>query len=81
MARGDEQSANGGRGTPSGAEGQIEFVHRRGAYVGTGKRDRAWRITSTFTGWRLEFRDPGDAAPTYAGTHASLEAAQREANS
>lgn len=57
----------------------IEFVERHGAYTGTGKGGRQWRITRAVTGWRMEFRDDGDTAPTNAGVHASLEAAQAEA--
>ncbi|CAN5666766.1 hypothetical protein BH10ACT10_BH10ACT10_21780 [soil metagenome] len=64
--------------TPTSA--WIEFAARGGSYVGTGRGGRAWRISATSTGWRLDFRDPGDESPTYAGTHASLWAAQREAN-
>lgn len=59
---------------------RVEFVCRGGIYLGTGANHRHWRITATYTGWRLEFRDPGDVKPTYAGTHVSLDAAQREAN-
>lgn len=80
MAQGHEHGAADGRTGSTGPLGLIEFVHRGGAYTGAGTDDREWRITTTVTGWRLEFRDPGDAAPTYAGTHVSLEAAQREAS-
>ncbi len=57
----------------------IDFSNHDGTYVGTGPAGRRWRITTVFTGWRLEFRDPGDMTGTYAGTHATLSAAQREA--
>ena len=65
---------------PTTSASTIEFVDRAGACTGTGPGERAWRITHTYTGWRLEFLDPGDVRATYAGTHASLDAAQREAN-
>lgn len=58
----------------------IEFQESGGTYTGTGRLGRHWRITRTFTGWRLEFTDPGDTAPTYAGVHATVKAAQAEAN-
>lgn len=57
----------------------IDFSNREGTYSGTGPNGRRWRITTTFTGWRLEFRDPGDMTGTYAGTYATLAAAQAEA--
>ncbi len=59
----------------------IEFVCRGGVYAGSGQRKREWRIKSVVTGWRLELRDPGDVASTYAGTYGSLDAAAREASS
>ena len=59
----------------------IEFHERDGVHTGTSESGRRWRITRTLTGWRLEFIDPGDAAPTNAGVHASVSAAQVEANS
>ena len=40
---------------------------------------REWFITPTSTGWRLEFTDPGDERPTYAGTFATIRAAKQEA--
>jgi hypothetical protein len=55
------------------------FVNRDNSYTGTGRNDREWRIKATHTGWHLEFRDPGDAEATYAGTHRTLDAAQQEA--
>lgn len=58
----------------------IEFHEIRGAFHGTGTFGREWRISRTFTGWRLEFTDPGDTAPTYAGVHVTVTAAQAEAN-
>jgi hypothetical protein len=58
---------------------RIIFREEGGAHTGTGRRGRRWRITSCYAGWRLEFRDPGDQADTYAGTHGTLEAAMVEA--
>lgn len=55
------------------------FHQHEGSYYGKGKGGRNWRITETLTGWRLEFRDPGDSAATYAGTHATVALAEREA--
>lgn len=58
----------------------IQFVEDNGIYTGTGPGGRCWKITPVFTGWRLEFRDPGDTTATYAGVHRSVEAAQTEAS-
>lgn len=57
----------------------IEFSFYQGIYTGIGREGRHWRITRAVVGWRLEFRDPGDRTSTYAGTHASVFAAQTEA--
>lgn len=57
----------------------IRFDEHDGIYTGTGQAGRHWTISRVFTGWRLEFRDEGDATATYAGVHRSLEAAQAEA--
>jgi len=57
----------------------IEFVFREDAYTATGRAGRRWRITRRPVGWQLEFRDPGDKTFTYAGTHATVFAAQTEA--
>jgi hypothetical protein len=58
----------------------IEFVQSDGTFTGVGPDEREWQISSSLAGWRLEFRDPGDALRTYAGTHGSRAAAQREAS-
>jgi hypothetical protein len=58
----------------------IEFGWHEGTYTGTDQGGRQWRISCVFTGWRLEFRDEGDVAATYAGVHRSVEAAQVEAS-
>jgi hypothetical protein len=57
----------------------IEFVHEHGVYTGRGAGGRAWRISRELTGWRLEFRDSGDAVATNAGVHQSVESAIAEA--
>ena len=81
MARGNTHRTSDGQGEPAEPSDLIEFTHRAGVYTGVGSNDRLWHITPSLTGWRLDFRDPGDERPTYAGTHASLDAAQREASS
>jgi len=58
----------------------IDFRETDGALTGSDTFGREWRIRRTFTGWRLEFTDPGDNAPTNAGVHATVAAAQAEAN-
>ena len=58
----------------------IEFHEKDGVYTGLGRFGRRWRITRTFTGWRLELLDPGDTRPTYAGVHVSVAAAKAEAS-
>ena len=57
----------------------IEFRHYEGTYSAVGLNGRLWRITPATTGFRLEFRDPGDVTATYAGTHATVARAQMEA--
>lgn len=59
---------------------RIDFHQIDDGYQGTGHFGREWRITRTFTGWRLEFTDPGDTTPTYAGVHATVTAAKAEAD-
>lgn len=66
-------------GSSVGGCAVIEFSFHDGTYTGTGPGGREWRITRALVGWQLEFRDPGDQAATYAGTHASVFAAQTEA--
>ena len=58
----------------------IEFLEVEGVYAGVGTSGRQWRITRAVTGWRLDFTDPGDTAPTNAGLHVSVAAARIEAN-
>jgi hypothetical protein len=57
----------------------IRFVNFDETHSGTGRGDRRWVIRPHLTGWRLEFRDPGDVTATYAGTHNTLKAAKAEA--
>ena len=64
-----------------GASGHVDeplvaFTNYAGTYTGVGPDQREWRISPTLSGWRLEYRDPDDAAWSYSGTHRTLEAAQ-----
>lgn len=58
----------------------VVFQEYDGVLVGIGARGRRWRVTRTVAGWKLEFRDAGDASATYAGTHRSVESAMAEAD-
>lgn len=62
------------------AETGIEFVDDQLGFRGTGDNGRCWRLTRVVAGWRLEFRDPGDKTPTYAGMFGTRERAMEEAN-
>lgn len=66
-------------GTPVSNGAALDFTDDHGTYSGVDEHGRQWCITRTVTGWRLEFRDPGDLTATYAGTHPSLERARVEA--
>jgi hypothetical protein len=57
----------------------VQFSEQDGVYTGTGGTGRHWTVSRVFAGWRLEFRDEGDTATTYAGVHRTLQAAQAEA--
>jgi hypothetical protein len=57
----------------------IAFIEHDGVHEGMSTSGRRWRIARVHTGWRLEFRDPDSTGFTYAGTHGSLSAAEREA--
>ena len=57
----------------------VQFDEQDGVYTGTAGTGRHWTVSRVFTGWRLEFRDEGDTATTYAGVHRTLQAAQAEA--
>jgi hypothetical protein len=65
--------------TGVGHEMSVAFQDYNGVHVFVGVRGRRWQAEKTVTGWRLEFRDSGDATATYAGTHTSLQAALLEA--
>lgn len=54
---------------------RLAFVSSDEGYVANGYDGRRWRIRPVMTGWRLEFADPGDEQPTYAGTHGTLQRA------
>jgi hypothetical protein len=56
------------------------FEHTGNIHLGVGEHGRRWRISPTFTGWRLEFADPHDDGFTYAGNHRSVQAAKKEAS-
>ena len=57
----------------------IEFAEDEAGFRGTGANGRCWRLSRAVAGWRLEFRDPGDDEPTYAGTFGTKERAMGEA--
>jgi hypothetical protein len=61
------------------ANSTISFVRDKNVYSGDGLHGRRWRITRAVVGWRLEFQDPGDETFTFAGIHATLALARREA--
>jgi hypothetical protein len=67
--------ARSGAGRPT-----IRFVNYHETYSGKSGGGRRWVITPTLAGWCLEFRDPGDVRATYARTHPTVRAAQREAS-
>jgi hypothetical protein len=58
----------------------MRFERNYGTYSAVDARGRRWLITARRSGWRLEFLDPGDQAPTYAGTHATMRDAECEAS-
>ncbi len=66
-------------GAPALANDPLAFTEKADGYWGTGSQGRCWHISKVVTGWRLDFRDPGDAASTYAGIHATVDLAKREA--
>ena len=63
----------------AGSAKEITFVEDEHGHWATGGDNRRWHIAKVITGWRLEFSDPGDDEPTFAGVHGSLQAAMREA--
>lgn len=70
---------SGTAGAPARADDPLAFTEQSDGYWGTGTRGRRWHISKVVTGWRLDFRDPGDEASTYAGIHATVDVAKREA--
>lgn len=64
---------------PAAEVAEVVFTDVRGTMCGTGHAGRRWQVLPVRTGWRLEFRDPGDEAVVYAGTYATAAAAQRAA--
>jgi len=65
--------------SPAAEVAAVVFTEVRGTVSGTGQAGRRWQVLRVRTGWRLEFRDPGDGIATYAGTYATAAAAQRAA--
>lgn len=59
---------------------RISFAGDGTGYRGTGVNGRRWLITRAVAGWRLEFHDPGDDEPTYAGIFGSVDRAMQEAS-
>jgi hypothetical protein len=57
----------------------LDFLRDAGVYTASSESGREWHITEERTGWRLEFRDPGDLVATNAGVHRTVEAAMSEA--
>ena len=68
-----------GTKSPAAEVTAVVFTEDDGTLTGTGYADRRWQIFPVRTGWRLEFRDPGDGIATYAGTYSTVPEAKREA--
>lgn len=67
-------------GSPhGGTTASIAFQDHDGGLSGEGRQGRLWHIVEERSGWRLSFRDPGDARATNAGLFGSVAAAQLEA--
>jgi len=83
--RGADMHAHGvprprtGSRLPAAEVAAVVFSEVRGTLSGTGHAGRRWQVLPVRTGWRLEFRDPGDGIAIYAGTYATAAAAQRAA--
>jgi hypothetical protein len=58
---------------------RLVFMSSDEGYVADGCDGRRWLVRPVMAGWRLEFSDPGDEEPTYAGTHGTLERAKEVA--
>jgi hypothetical protein len=74
-------SYGNGHSRPDGSHpvALLDFEHGNGVYTACSESGREWRIAEERTGWRLEFRDPGDRTATNAGVHRTVEAAMAEA--
>ena len=57
----------------------LDFQPDGHGYTARSESGREWRIAEERTGWRLEFRDPGDGIATNAGVHRTVAAAMAEA--
>jgi len=68
-----------GSKSPAAEVAGVVFTEVRGTLSGIGHAGRRWQVVPVVTGWRLEFRDPGDATATNAGIYATATAAQRAA--
>jgi hypothetical protein len=64
----------------TGSATTIDFQDDNGALSGHDQQGRRWHILEERSGWRLSFRDPGDARSTNAGVFGSLAAARQEAD-
>jgi hypothetical protein len=80
MSNADEQQLRRGRVPEQSRRIPIRFENNYGTYSAVDVRGRRWLISARRSGWRLEFMDPGDRGPTYAGTHATLRDAERAAS-
>ena len=58
----------------------IDFQDDNGGVSGHDQHGRFWHILEERSGWRLSFRDPGDARSTNAGVFGTLAAARLEAD-
>ena len=58
----------------------LDFQQDGRGYTACSESGREWHIAEERTGWRLEFRDPGDRTATNAGVHRTVEAAMAEAS-
>jgi hypothetical protein len=61
---------------PASDVAAVVFSEVHGTLCGMGDGGRRWQVLPVRTGWRLEFRDLGDATAIYAGTYATAVAAQ-----
>lgn len=64
----------------TGSASAIDFQDDGGGVSGLDQHGRYWHILEERSGWRLSFRDPGDARSTNAGVFGTLAAARLEAD-